>query len=150
MTQKETAEERRNIEYSTCEEWLEKIRHIRHELEDDEGINATETNMIVEQMQTKLEEMEYAIMGRMAELDEFYCTEYEREYSFSRLYRKQAELARENGVNFVALWRYLSMYEIPKAIEYIKDKELASMSYEKTCDAVERYCSEEYGRKHIA
>lgn len=97
MTQKETAEERRNIEYSTCEEWFEKIRHIRHELEDDEGINATETNMIVEQMQTKLEEMEYAIMGRMAELDEDYCTRYERNYNFSCVYKKQAELAREKA-----------------------------------------------------
>ena len=83
---------------------------------------------------------ELMLMGRMNELEPDYCAEYERDYGFSTMYRKEAELARENGVNFVALWEEVPGAESKaEAVAYITEHGLASLNYEATCEAIEEY-----------
>lgn len=130
------------VEYSECEERIEDIRHMMCVIEDDmpEDVTEAKKESSFGRVYDLLWKCELTLMGRMNELEPDYCAEYEREYSMSKLHRKEAELARENGVNFVALWEHVPSSEgKTEAIGYIVAKGLASLNYEATCKAIEEY-----------
>ena len=130
------------LEYSACEDRIEDIRHLMSVIADDMPEDETERQKqsVLGRVYDRLWHCELMLMGRMNELEEDYCAEYERDYGFSTRYRKEAELARENGVNFVALWEHVASSEgQAEAITYITEHGLASLNYEATCAAIEEY-----------
>ena len=130
------------LEYSVCEDRIEDIRHLMSAIDDDMPEDETERQKesALGQVYDLLFKAELMLMGRMNELEEDYCARWEKAYGFSTLYRKEAELARENGVNFVALWEYVHGAESKaEAIRYMKEHGLASLNYEATCAAIEEY-----------
>ncbi|MBQ3347101.1 MAG: hypothetical protein II876_04795 [Synergistaceae bacterium] len=132
-------------EYSECEERIGEIRHMMCVIEEDmpEDVCEEGKKSPFGRVYDLLWKCELTLMGRMNELEPDYCAEYEREYSMSKLYRKEAELARENGVNFVALWEHVPGAERKaEAIAYIVVNGLASLNYEATCVAIEQYESD--------
>ena len=138
-------------EYSVCEDRLYDLRHMMNVIEVDmPEEHETEPNKQSSfgRVYDKLWKCELILMGRMNELDPDYCVRWENTYSFSTLYRKEAELARENGVNFVALWEHEPGAENKaEAVKYITEHGLASLSYEATCDAIEQYETERFMRQ---
>ena len=130
------------LEYSACEDRIEDIRHLMSIIDDDMPEDETERQKqsALGRVYDRLWECELMLMGRMNELEPDYCAEYERTYGFSTMYRKEAELARENGVNFVALWEEVPGAESKaEAVAYITEHGLASLNYEATCAAIEEY-----------
>lgn len=135
-------EEKREIEFSACEEKLDEIRHLKDsfEYEMKEDVSDDNKQSTFGRIWDVLEQAEFALMGRMNELEPDYCCEYERNYgiSISKMYRRYAVIAREKGINFVAIWKD-ALYEFDEKVEYITSHGLASLNYEKTCDALKRY-----------
>ena len=130
------------LEYSACEDRIEDIRHLMSIIDDDMPEDETERQKesALGQVYDHLWKCELMLMGRMNELEPDYCAEYERTYGFSTLFKKEAELARENGVNFVALWEEVPGAESKaEAVAYITEHGLASLNYEATCEAIEEY-----------
>ncbi|MBQ3347465.1 MAG: hypothetical protein IJG39_10295 [Synergistaceae bacterium] len=130
------------VEYSECEDRIREIRHMMCVVEDDmpEDVCEEGKESSFGRVYDLLWECELTLMGRMNELEPDYCAEYEREYSMSTLHRKEAELARENGVNFVALWEHVPGAERKaEAIAYITSNGLTSLNYEATCAAIGQY-----------
>ena len=130
------------LEYSACEDRIEDIRHLMSIIDDDMPEDETERQKqsALGRVYDRLWQCELMLMGRMNELEPDYCAEYERTYGFSTQYRKEAELARENGVNFVALWEHVPSSEgKADAVAYMKEHGLVSLNYEATCDAIEEY-----------
>lgn len=130
------------VEYSECEDRIREIRHmmsvIEEDMPEDESEEGEESSF--GRVYDLLWKCELTLMGRMNELEPDYCAKYEREYSMSRLHRKEAELAREKGVNFVALWEHVPGKEAKvDAIGYIAANGLASLNYDATCAAIEEY-----------
>lgn len=86
-----------------------------------------------------LSDAEYAIRGRLNELDEDYCVETARHGTHSRWYnRRLACLAKTAGINYVAL-EQVNYHDVEDAIAYIVKKGLASQKYEATCAAVRKF-----------
>ena len=134
-------------EYSVCEDRLYDLRHMMNVIEVDMPEDECQENKAsaLGRVYDLLFKAELMLMGRMNELEPDYCVRWEHEYSFSTLYRKEAELARENGVNFVALWEHEPGAENKaEAVKYITEHGLASLSYEATCDAIEQYETERF------
>ena len=130
------------LEYSACEDRIEDIRHLMSVIDDDMPEDETERQKqsALGRVYDRLWECELMLMGRMNELEPDYCAEYERTYGFSTMFRKEAEIARENGVNFVALWEQIPGAESKAdAVAYMKEHGLASLNYEATCAAIEEY-----------
>ena len=130
------------LEYSACEDRVADIRHLMSVIDDDmpedESEDGKESSL--GRVYDLLWKCELTLMGRMNELEEDYCARWEKAYGFSTQYRKEAELARENGVNFVALWEYVPGAESKaEAIGYMKEHGLASLNYEATCAAIKEY-----------
>ena len=73
------------------------------------------------------------IDGRLQELDAGYS-----ERNTQGLYRRQAELAREYGINYIP-FQGTDPEEIPEILAFISSAGLASMNYEQTCKAKRKY-----------
>ena len=130
------------LEYSVCENRVKDIRHMMSIIDDDMPEDETERQKesALGQVYDLLFKAELMLMGRMNELYEDYCARWEKTYGFSTMYRKEAELAREKGVNFVALWEHVASSEgKTEAIAYIAENGLSSLNYEATCKAIEEY-----------
>ena len=130
------------LEYSACEDRIEDIRHLMSIIDDDMPEDETERQKesAFGRVYDLLWKCELTLMGRMNELEPDYCAEYERDYGFSTRHRKEAELAREKGVNFVALWEHVPGAESKaEAVAYITEHGLASLNYDATCAAIEEY-----------
>lgn len=130
------------IEYSLCEDRLYDLRRLARVIEEDMPEDEEERNKqsAFGRVYDLLFKCELILMGRKNELDPDYCARWERWYRFPRTYRKEAELAREHGVNFVALWENVPSSDGKvEAIEYITENGLSSLNYEATCKAIEEY-----------
>lgn len=139
--------EEQEHEYNVCEEKVRDLRHMKDTIENDmpEDVTERDKQSALGRLYDSLEKAEFALMGRMNELDEDYCVRYERNYSISTIFRQEAERAREAGVNFVALWELVSSRERKEeVIAYLTAKGLASLNYELTCKAIEKYYTEKY------
>lgn len=134
-----TSKYQQSFGYISCKEWLKDIRLLHDKLVDDKNLCAGKETAIASYINKRLRDIEFAIMGRMAELNENYCVEYETRYGFSGFFNEYAKMARDNGVNFVAVWRYCLLGEMADVIQYLKDSGQATLDYEKTCKAVEQY-----------
>ena len=73
------------------------------------------------------------IDGQMQELDAGYS-----ERNTTGLYRRQAELAREYGINYIP-FQGSCQEELPEVFSFISAEGLASMDYEQTCKARDKY-----------
>lgn len=132
------------LEYNECEARISEIRHMKDLIEDDmpEDVTKSTKTSSFGRVYDLLWECELTLMGRMNELEPDYCAKYERKYFMSEFHKKEAELARENGVNFVALWEHVPSADVAEVIAYIKANGLASLNYEATCNAIKQYESD--------
>lgn len=133
----ESKDDARYCSLAECDNWVCSVRKAIQK------IKASSTPIrerdIFESILSKLREIEHRLMGRMAELDENYCTEHESKYYFSTIFKEYAELARDSGVNFVAVWRICAIRHMKDVINYLKDSGQASMNYDKTLQAVTQW-----------
>ena len=134
--------EAEDMEYSECEARIIDIRHLLSIIEDDMAEHETEPNKQSSfgRVYDLLWKCELQLMGRQNELEPDNSARWGKTYGISQMYRKEAELARESGVNFVALWEHVPGAENKaEAVTYITEHGLASLSYEATCKAIEEY-----------
>ena len=137
--------EAEQCEYEMWKDRLYEIRHLRNEIDSDRSALIKESggellHPAYDRVDAMFDELEATIKGRMNALDEDYClTEYRAKEYYGYLYRPEAEEARMLGINFVAIERYLARSEMEAAMYYIFDNKLASLNYEKTCEAIKKY-----------
>lgn len=106
-------------------------------IEDSESESSKEYGItgIYDMLTNKLYDLAKYVEGRMQELDRDYSVHEAGECAGLR---KAAEAARAYEINYIAL-RGLSMKEYYDALEWIYQSGLASMNYEKTCEAINKY-----------
>lgn len=133
----ELKDDARYFSLAECDNWICSVRKAMQEIKAS-STPIREKGIFVSIL-SKLREIEHRLMGRMAELDENYCTEHEPKYDFSTIFKEYAELARDSGVNFVAVWRTCGIQHMKDVINYLKDSGQASMNYDKTLQAVTQW-----------
>ena len=102
----------------------------------------------MERVVWQMSDAEQAIRGHLNELNEDYCVNNPDTYYNQRL----ARLARTAGINYVAIDR-VNYHDREDAIRYIEENGLASLNYEATCAAVEKFKeirNREYWEKYHA
>lgn len=132
-------------EYGVCEDRLYELRHLKEKIRCDMPEDETTSDKQSElgRVYDLLTSAEYALMGRMNELDPENYTSIEREYGFSTMFKKAILEARKAGINFVALWEKAA-WNMEEAMKYIVSNGLASLNYELTCEAIEKYYADKY------
>lgn len=134
-------------EYYICEDRIHDIRHLKDSLEYDMSEDVTQEGKTsaIGRAWDMLEKVEFMLMGRLNELDEDYCSRYETDYSMSTIFKEEALMAKEAGINFVALWEKVPGKERKsEAVAFIKKNDLASLNYQKTLDAIDAFYKDYY------